>query len=43
MATPMQLPILRARLRDSEGNYYDRDVNLSERIMDESGLVCYCY
>ncbi|KAF7588795.1 hypothetical protein BBP40_005226 [Aspergillus hancockii] len=31
------VPILRARLRSEEGEWFDRDVNLSERIVNENG------
>ncbi|KAH0615116.1 uncharacterized protein H6S33_000752 [Morchella sextelata] len=38
---PEQLPILRAQLRDSEGNTHDRDVNLSERIVNDNGCLVF--
>ncbi|KAE8381077.1 CVNH domain-containing protein [Aspergillus bertholletiae] len=32
-----QVPVLRAELRDEEGNWESRDVNLAERIINENG------
>ncbi|KAK4209742.1 Cyanovirin-N [Rhypophila decipiens] len=35
------VPILRANLRDVEGNLQHRDLNLSERITNENGNFAY--
>lgn len=34
-------PILRARLRTVDGEYEDRDLNLTERIMNRDGNLCF--
>ncbi|KAH8766626.1 Cyanovirin-N [Diaporthe sp. PMI_573] len=34
-------PILRARLQSMEGDYEDRDINLTERIMNRDGCLCF--
>lgn len=34
-------PILRARLRNVDGDFEDRDINLTERIMNRDGRLCF--
>lgn len=34
-------PILRARLRTVDGEFEDRDINLTERIMNRDGRLCF--
>lgn len=34
-------PILRARLRNLDGGSEDRDINLTERIMNRDGQLCF--
>lgn len=34
-------PILRARLRREDGEWEDRDINLTERIMNRNGQLCF--
>lgn len=34
-------PILRARLRTHDGEWEDRDINLTERIMNRDGQLCF--
>lgn len=36
-----QVPVLRAQLRDVEGNYHAADVNLAERIGNRDGCFCF--
>ncbi|KAF2703796.1 Cyanovirin-N [Pleomassaria siparia CBS 279.74] len=36
-----EVPVLRCFCRDSEGNEYARDVNLSERISNQDGQFVY--
>jgi hypothetical protein len=34
-------PILRARLQTVDGEWEDRDINLTERIMNRNGCLCF--
>lgn len=34
-------PILRARLQNFDGEYQDADINLTERIMNRDGQLCF--
>lgn len=34
-------PILRARLQTVDGGWEDRDINLTERIMNRDGQLCF--
>lgn len=34
-------PILRARLRTTDGDSRDADINLTERIMNRDGQLCF--
>lgn len=34
-------PILRARLQNLDGDFDDRDINLTERIMNRDGQLCF--
>ncbi|KAH8880813.1 Cyanovirin-N [Thozetella sp. PMI_491] len=35
------VPVLRAELRDADGNWHERDVNLGERIGNDNGNLVY--